>query len=223
MDLEETTSIINPKPTVDPRGLSQSDRLWPSVLRLRVWIQIKTQVLASATGIVRQAQDVNQDSPRTKKRGKRGGKRTSGYEGLRLNMTKSECLSRKYFRICSWNCASVSRWGAVLERLAYAFDVLCLQLGNKNTPRKATRTEWFPGRPESRHSRNGDYIPQGSTKHSLHSRPKPVVQQYSATSWYSFVFVYKHLTKYTTAWSWWTRTYTQALYLLRRAGTCLEK
>ena len=46
---------------------------------------------------------------RTKKRGKRDGKRTSGRGGLICNMTKSERLSRKYFRICSWNCASASR------------------------------------------------------------------------------------------------------------------
>ena len=64
---------------------------------------------------------------RTKKRGKRGGKRTSGRGGLRRNMTKSERLSRKYFIICSWNCASASRRGAGLARLAYDFDVLCLQ------------------------------------------------------------------------------------------------
>ena len=37
-------------------------------------------------------------------------------------------MSRKYFRICSWNCASVAQRGtAVIERMAYDFDILCLQ------------------------------------------------------------------------------------------------
>ena len=89
----------------------------------------------------RQAREVNQDTPRhTKKRGKRGGKRTLVPAGLRRNMTKSERLSRKYFRICSWNCASVSRRGAVLEILVYDFDVICLQ-ETRTHPEKATRTE----------------------------------------------------------------------------------
>ena len=110
-DLEETTSITNPKPTVDmrvyglygcwekqsrmltvwsyagrhqvegllhrtfivlslARGLSQSDRLFPSVQTL-AWIPIQKQDLASAMGIMRRARDVNH-YPQTQPDGNRG-------------------------------------------------------------------------------------------------------------------------------------------------------
>ena len=63
-----------------------------------------------------------------KKRGKRDGKKKrSKRGGLRRHMTKAERLSKKNFRVCSWNCASARKRGAVLEKLAYDFNVLCLQ------------------------------------------------------------------------------------------------
>ena len=36
-------------------------------------------------------------------------------------------LSKMYFKICSWNCASANRGGGVLEKMVYDFDVVCLQ------------------------------------------------------------------------------------------------
>ena len=42
-------------------------------------------------------------------------------------MRKADRLSKRYFRVCSWNCASASRRGAVLEKMIYDFDVVCLQ------------------------------------------------------------------------------------------------
>ena len=68
-------------------------------------------------------------SPKCTQKGgiKRSGEEKSGRGGLRRNMTNAERISRKYFRICSWNCANANKRGAVLERLAYHFDVLCLQ------------------------------------------------------------------------------------------------
>ena len=40
---------------------------------------------------------------------------------------KADRLSKRYFRICSWNCASANKRGAVLEKMVYDFDVVCLQ------------------------------------------------------------------------------------------------
>ena len=42
-------------------------------------------------------------------------------------MRKADRLSKRYFRVCSWNCASANRRGAVLEKMVYDFDVVCLQ------------------------------------------------------------------------------------------------
>ena len=42
-------------------------------------------------------------------------------------MRKADRLSKRYFRVCSRNCASVNRRGAVLEKTVYDFDVVCLQ------------------------------------------------------------------------------------------------
>ena len=33
-------------------------------------------------------------------------------------MRKADRLSKRYFRVCSWNCASANRRGAVLEKMA---------------------------------------------------------------------------------------------------------
>ena len=51
-------------------------------------------------------------------------------------MRKADRLSKRYFRICSWNCASANRRGVVLEKMVSDFDVVCLQ---------ETRT--YPNRP----------------------------------------------------------------------------
>ena len=42
-------------------------------------------------------------------------------------MRKADRLSKKYFRVCSWNCANANRRGAVLEKMVYDFDMVCLQ------------------------------------------------------------------------------------------------
>ena len=65
-------------------------------------------------------------SPTRQKQRKRG-KRRSGRGGHRRKMRKADRLSKRYFRICSWNCASANRRGAVLEKMVYDFDVVCLQ------------------------------------------------------------------------------------------------
>ena len=39
-------------------------------------------------------------------------------------MRKADRLSKRYFRVCSWNCASANRRGAVLEKMVYYFDVV---------------------------------------------------------------------------------------------------
>ena len=49
------------------------------------------------------------ESPQQERNEERGGKGKCGREGLRRNMSKAERLSRKHFRICSWNCASASK------------------------------------------------------------------------------------------------------------------
>ena len=79
-------------------------------------------------------------------------------------MTKSKRLSRKYFRICSWNCASASKRGAGIQRLAHDFEFLCLQ-GTRTRPESAARIAWLPGPPETRKARNDDCNSHGSTKH----------------------------------------------------------
>ena len=66
-------------------------------------------------------------SPTRRKQRKRGGKRRSGRGGQRRQIRKADRLSKRYFRVCSWNCASVNRRGAVLEKMVYDFDVVCLQ------------------------------------------------------------------------------------------------
>ena len=66
-------------------------------------------------------------SPTRRKQRKRGGKRRSGRGGQKCQMRKADRLSKRYFRVCSWNCASVNRRGAVLEKMVYDFDVVCLQ------------------------------------------------------------------------------------------------
>ena len=42
-------------------------------------------------------------------------------------MKTADRLSKRYFRICSQNCASANRRGPVLEKMVYDFDVVCLQ------------------------------------------------------------------------------------------------
>ena len=78
-------------------------------------------------------------------------------------MTKAERLSRKRFRVCSWNFVSASERGAVVERLAYDFDVLCQQQ-TRTRPEKPLqlKASWSS---RSMGARNGDCNPQGPTKY----------------------------------------------------------
>ena len=62
-----------------------------------------------------------------RKQRKRGGKRRSGCGGQRCKIRKADRLSKRYFRICSWNCASANRRGAALEKMVYDFGAVCLQ------------------------------------------------------------------------------------------------
>ena len=47
-------------------------------------------------------------------------------EGRRCKMREADRLSKRYFRVCSWNCAGANRRGAVLEKMVCDFDVVCL-------------------------------------------------------------------------------------------------
>ena len=42
-------------------------------------------------------------------------------------MRIADKLSKRYFRVCLRNCASANRGGAVLEKMVYDFDEVCLQ------------------------------------------------------------------------------------------------
>ena len=117
-----------------------------------------------ATGIARWARDVNWDPhnvhthththTQESKNEKRGRKGKSGRGGLRPLKKEAKYLSRKHFTICSWNRASASKQGAVLERLAC--DWCPLPTGNEDTPRNATWTERLPGHPEAQRASSGD-------------------------------------------------------------------
>ena len=65
-------------------------------------------------------------SPTRRKQRKRGGKGRSG-PGGQGKRRQADRLSKRYFRICSWNCASACRRSVVLEKTVYDFDVVCLQ------------------------------------------------------------------------------------------------
>ncbi|NQZ78185.1 MAG: endonuclease/exonuclease/phosphatase family protein, partial [Ekhidna sp.] len=54
-------------------------------------------------------------------------KKVSNNRRARRNRTKAERLSKKFFRICSWNCSSSRKRISTIEKLAFDFDVLCLQ------------------------------------------------------------------------------------------------
>ena len=166
-DLQDTTSITNPKPTGDirvyglygcwekqsrtqgatrqkesciehplpflwhegsPRVTSYFSQYKKKKKKKLAWIPMQKQDLASAMEIL--------CSPTRRKQRKRGGKRRSGRGGQRCKMRKADRLSKRYFRLCSWNCASFNRRGAVLGKMVYDFDVVCLQ---------ETRT--YPNRP----------------------------------------------------------------------------
>ena len=116
------------------QGLSQNDRLGPSILSTHAMEvknknkMFKKKDLPNATGIACRPRDVDRAPHnahthkqtrrrRRTKRGKRRGKGKSGRGGLRPMRKKADRLSRKNFRICSWNCAGASKRRAVLERL----------------------------------------------------------------------------------------------------------
>ena len=104
--------------------------------------------------------DISWDPPNTNKRRERGGKGKPGCGSLGRNMITAKRLSRNYFWICPWRCASASRWGAVLEELVCGFA------------QKAARTDWLFAHPQAWTVRNGDCDcdSQGPTKPSFHSR-----------------------------------------------------
>ena len=76
-------------------------------------------------------------SPTQQKQRKRGEKRRSGHGGQRRKLKNADRLSKTYFRICSCNCASANRRGAVLEKMAYDFDLACLHK-KKDMPKSTT-------------------------------------------------------------------------------------
>ena len=111
---------------------------WP-VVSLRAqnlaWIPIVKQDLASAMGMVRRARDVDQYSP-AQPDGNRGREaenadQDAAARGVKTTTTTNKHtqkkLSKRYFRICWWTCASANRRGAVLEKMVFDFDVVCLQ------------------------------------------------------------------------------------------------
>ena len=98
---DETTSITSPKPTVDTRAM----------------------------GIMHRARDVDRH-PQAQLNGNRGREAENAGQdksGQRRKMSKADRLSKRYFRIHSWNCASANGRGAVQEQMVYDFDVICLR------------------------------------------------------------------------------------------------
>ena len=171
LDLEETTSITNPKPTVDIRAYGLYGCLEKQSRTLTVWsyagrhqavgLLHKTSIaLFLARGLSQSPRPVNSlstknllwipvqkkkkkispaqwdnaqgsrcrsvsPSPILRNQRQRGGKRRSGHSRQRRKMRKTDRLSKRYFRVSSWNCASANRRGAVLEKMVYDFDVVC--------------------------------------------------------------------------------------------------
>ena len=121
--LHRTSIALSPA-----RGLSQSGRLFPSVQKTRMDTNTKTRSRQyNGDHVQGSRRQLVSPSPTRRKQRKRGGKRRSGRGGQRCKMRKADRLSRRYFRVCSWNCASANRRGAVLEKMIYDFDVVCLQ------------------------------------------------------------------------------------------------
>ena len=80
-------------------------------------------------GIMHRARDVDQ-YPQAQPDGNRAREADNADQDSAtrgVNMRKADRLPKRYFRVCSWNCASANRRGAVLENVVYDFDVLCLQ------------------------------------------------------------------------------------------------
>ena len=65
-------------------------------------------------------------SPTRRKERKRGGIRRLGRSSQRRKIRKADRLSKRYFIICTWNCAGANRRDDVLEKMVYDFDVVCL-------------------------------------------------------------------------------------------------
>ena len=111
------------------QGLSQSDRLLPVVYRNLTWILEPTQDLASVSEITCRARDVGLVSPNlTRRKQRKGeGQRITGRSARGVKMRRADRLSKRYFRMCSWNCASANILDVDLENMDYDFDVVCLQ------------------------------------------------------------------------------------------------
>ena len=92
------------------QGLSQSDWLFPSVQKTCMDTYTKTRSHQS-NGDHAQGPRHWSVSPRPTrpKQRKRGGKCRSGRGRQRCKMRKADRLSKRYSRVCSWNCASANR------------------------------------------------------------------------------------------------------------------
>ena len=87
------------------------------------------QDLASVMGIMHRAWDIDQ-YPQKQTNGNKGREEGNKHQYVcsqRSKMGKAERLSKRYFRISSWNCASANRQDIVLEKMVYNFDVVYLQ------------------------------------------------------------------------------------------------
>ena len=78
-------------------------------------------------------------------------------------MRKADRLSKKYFRICSWNCANANRRGDALEKMLYSFDMVCLQ---KNKDKSTTSAPRRHSHSEALRSRYGNSSSERSQQNS---------------------------------------------------------
>ena len=96
------------------RGLSQSDRLGPSVLSIHAMNLNQITISRQQTWDCAPVSRRHSRAPKfIKKQAEK--ERWEKKIGRRCNMTKAKRLSGKHFRICSWNCASTSRRGTIIE------------------------------------------------------------------------------------------------------------
>ena len=127
----------HPLPFLWHEGSPRANGCFPQYKKPRMDTKTKTRSRQSngdhAQGSRRRSVSPN---PTGRKQRKRSGKRRSGHGGQRRQMRKADGLSKRYFRICSWNCASASRRGSVLEKMVYDFDEVYL-----------LETRTYPNRP----------------------------------------------------------------------------
>ena len=97
------------------RGLSHSDRLGTSVLSIHAMNLNQNTISRQQNGDRAPVSRLQSRSPKCiKKQAEK--ERWEKKIGRRCNLTKAKRLSRKHFGICSWNCPSTSRRGAIIER-----------------------------------------------------------------------------------------------------------